>query len=367
MNSPTLINICKSQEDYLELLLQYKEYVQGDDLSIAKICALLDEVKCFWLKRLKVIEFELNELAENKVCFVLSGAIFLNVSEYEHYFFKSLGDFHLLPDPFSKLEMIFRNPEEEINYDFTSNYFKRAFIDTLEILTTYKEYFYFLPIQEIAVDDLQNHRELLDAFFWRFISNAFNDEFKSHEDFHKKYKSFEEIEAGLNSYVRDNLIFNHHSDRNLPLRERVEKHSGEYTNISSALANKSDAQRFLIAVYSYIGQIADILYVCSVLKINPYIRFDITFTYFTLVMHVFIEDKALRGMIEKTLVCYLFYRMIDEKKFENIAFSDYCRQLENQSLLNSIIEKIHTQEIDIFNDDTSMVVKIIEGEFETIL
>jgi hypothetical protein len=367
MKSPTLLNINRSQKEYLELLLQYKEHAQADDLSVTRICALLDEVKCFWLRQLKSIEIELAELAECQVCFALSGAIFLNVSEYEHFFFKSLGDCHIIPDPFSKLELIFRHPEEEINIDFTIDYFKRAFFDTLEILSIYKEYFYVLPIQEIAIEDQQNHRELMDMFFWKFISEAFDSEFKSHEEFYEKYKSFEDIEAGLNSYVRENLVFTHLSDSDLSLRERVEKHSGQYTNISSTINLKSDAQRFLIAVFSYIAQVADILYVCSVLRINPYIRFDITFTYFTLVMNVFVEDENLRRMIEKTLVCYLFYRAIEESRFENVAFSDYQRRLEDKSLLNSILEKIHSQEIDVFKDDTSKVVKIIEGEFEAVL
>lgn len=366
MKSPTLLNINRSQKEYLDLLLQYKEHVQADNLSVFQICALLDEVKCFWLKQLKSIEFELGELTESQTCFVLSGAIFLNVSEYEHYFFKALGDCHIISDPFSKLEMIFRHPESEINKSFTVDYFKRAFFDTLEILTTYKGYFYVVPIQEIAVDDTQKHRELLDMFLWKFISSAFDEELHSHEEFFKKYKSFEEIEAGLIDYVRENLVFNDLSDRSLSLRQRVEKHSGEYTNISSAIVPKTDAQRFLLAVFSYIAQVADILYVCSVLRINPYIRFNITFTYFTLVMNIFTDDENLKKMIEKTLISYILYRTIDERRFENLAFSEYARRLENKSLLLSVLEKIHAEKIDIFKDEAPRVARIIENEFETI-
>ncbi len=366
MKSPTLLNINRSQKEYLDLLLQHKEHVQADNLSIFQICALLDEVKCFWLKQLKSIEFELDELAECQTCFVLSGAIFLNVSEYEHYFFKALGNCHIIPDPFSRLEMMFRNPESEINTSFTVDYFKRAYFDTLEILTTYKGHFYILPIQEIAVDDTQKHQELLDVLLWKFISSAFDEEFNSHEEFFKKYKNFEEIEAGLIDYVRKNLVFNDLSDRNLSLKQRVEKHSGEYTNIASTIAFKTDAQRFLIAIFSYVAQVANILYVCSVLRINPYIRFDITFSYFTLLMNIFTDDENLRKMIEKTLICYILYRTIDENRFENIVFSEYARQLENKPLLPSVLEKIRAQKIDIFKDEASRVVRIIENEFETI-
>lgn len=364
MKPPTLLNINRSQEGYLSLLLQYKEIVQAESLSVTKICSLLDEVKCFWLSRLKPIEFELEELTESQTCFVLSGAIFLDTSEYEHYYFKSLGDRHIISDPFSKFDMIFRHPESEINVTNMIDYFRRAFFDTVEILTTYKEFFYILPIQEIAVEDPQKLDEFREFFFWKFISGTFDNEFENNKDFYKKYKSFEEIEAGLSSHVRDHLIFNNFSDRNLSLRERIEKFRGQITNVSSGINVKSDVQMFLIAVSSYIMQIADIFYVCSVLKINPYIRFDITFAYFTIVMNIFDDDDNLRSMIERTLVCYLFYKTIDECRFKNFTFPDYYKRLENKPLLDSILKRIHAQEIDILNHETSMVVKIIMEEFE---
>lgn len=367
MKKPTLRNINRSQENYINLLLHFKEQVQDENLSVTQICALLDEVKCFWLKQLKSIEFELDELAESKTCFVLSGAIFLNVSEYEHYFFKSIGDCHIISDPFSKFEMIFRHPEDEINTSFTVDYFKRAFLDTLEILTTYKGYFYILPIQEIAVDDLEQHHEIVNMLFWKFISSAFNNKFSSHEEFYEKYKSFEEIEAGLNEYLRENLVFNQISERHLPLREKIENVSNQYKNITSTMDFQSDAHKFLVAVFSYIAQVADILYVCSILRLNPYIRFDITFTYLTLVMSVFTDDENLKSMIEKTLICYVFYEIIDERKFENITFSDYIMRLKDKPLLNLVLDEIHTQKIDIFKDETSKVAQIIEEKFNIVL
>ena len=102
--SPLLVNIKKSQQDYLVKILQHESKINQEGLSVKDISFLLDEIKCFWLERLKIIEFELEELTEKHLCFLLSGAIYLNVSEYEHFYFKSLGDYHLLYDPFLKME-----------------------------------------------------------------------------------------------------------------------------------------------------------------------------------------------------------------------------------------------------------------------
>lgn len=366
MSKPTLSNIQTAQKDYLELLLQYKKNIDDENISVKQVCALLDDVKCFWLERHKIIEFELDELTKSKTCFVLSGAGFLNVADNEHYYFKSLGDFHLLPDPLLKIEPYFKFPEDNINSQFINSYFRPAFFDTLEILTTYKDYFIILPIHQISVENAEKHRELLDDFFWSIISNAFNTNFKSDEEFCNKYKTFEEIESGLDEFVRSRLIFNGFEDINLSLREKLDKFSREQQNISVLISEMSEPQRFLFSVFTYISQIADILYVCLVLCINPYIRFDLTFHYLTLVMYTFAEEKNLREIIEKGLITYVLHRTIDETIFENIDFSEYCERLENKPLLNSILEKTRKLGVDIFRDNPDKLVSIITEEFNSI-
>ena len=164
MKSTTMINIQKAQDEYLKLLLEYQEYVVGGDLSVTRICELLDEIKCFWLERTKIIEFELEELTDNMMCFALFGAIYLDVSEYEHYYFKSFGDRQILLDPILKMDSFFRISQNKINYEFTTNYFKKAYLDTIEVLTTYKGCFLILPIDEIALEYADQRHE-----FNRFI------------------------------------------------------------------------------------------------------------------------------------------------------------------------------------------------------
>ena len=206
---------------------------------------------------------------------------------------------------------------------------------------------------------------LIDLFFWKFISDAFDFEFNNSEEFCQKYNSFEEIEKGLVNFVRDHLIFNDFSDKQLPLRKKIERLQVDRANISSLIANKSDGQCFLISVYSYVAQIADMLYICSLLRINPYIRFDVTFHYLTLVMHVFIDDINLRAIIEKSIICYLFRKRIDVGIYKKLTFFDYCQILEKKSMLNAIIEKIQSLRINIFEDEVEKVVSIIDNEFQT--
>lgn len=366
MSKPTLSNIQATQKDYLELLLQYKKNIDDENISMKQVCALLDDVKCFWLERHKIIEFELDELTKSKTCFALSGAGFLNVADNEHYYFKSLGDYHLLPDPLLKIEPYFRFPEDNINSQLINSYFRPAFLDTLEILATYRDYFIILPIHQLSVENSKKHRELLDDFFWSIISNAFNFHFRSEEEFCDKYKTFEEIEGDLDEFVCSHLIFNGFEDINISLRKKLDEFCKEQLNISVLISEMSEPQRFLFAVSTYISQIADILYVCLVLCINPYIRSDLTFHYLTLVMYNFAEEKNLREIIEKGLIGYILHRTIDETIFENIDFSEYCKRLENKPLLNSILDKTHKLGIDIFRDNPSKLASIITEEFNSI-
>ncbi|MDO8261339.1 MAG: hypothetical protein Q7T50_07685, partial [Candidatus Magasanikbacteria bacterium] len=203
MISPLVPNIKKTQEEYLAMLNQYKSFFDQQEVRIKEIAFMVDEIKCFWLEKLDIVKFELEELAKDNSCFLLTGAIYLDVSGYEHYYFKSLGDYHLLPDPFLRMEYFFRVPEDKINAKETIDYLKDVFPDTIEILTKYKNQFFILPVREIAVKDESEHYDLLEKFFLRFVSSILQKPFPNKEEFYASYKSFEEIEKGMDNYVRE--------------------------------------------------------------------------------------------------------------------------------------------------------------------
>lgn len=367
MKRPNLLSINRSQDEYLNLLLYYEELVRSDELSIFTICSFLDEVNCFWLKRLKIIALEIEELTESNDCFVLFGDLSLDISNYEHYYFKALGDYHFIPDPFLKLEVFFRQHEEKINVKKTTKQFKKTFFRTLEILNSYKDCFYVLPVHEISVEDAEYHSELIENFFWNFISNAFDSDIRNREEFLKRFTTFEDIESNLISNLNQDLIFNNFDDFNLSLKDRVDLFVMEFNNVSTSIFFKSDADKFYLSVYSLISQLADMFYVCSVLRTNTYVFNDVTFSYLTLLMSNFIEEENLKKMIEKTLICYMFYRTIDKKIYIKMDFNVYIEKLKKAPLLNLILEKSNAQKINLFFDKPTKIIEIIKQEFTAIL
>lgn len=367
MNASPLANIKKSQEEYLEKVSRYKSLVDQEGVSVKEIAFMLDEVKCFWLERLEAIEFELEELTTDNSCFLLSGAIYLNAPDYEHYYFKSLGDYHLLSDPFLRMENFFRVPEDRINHKETIVYFKEAYIDTLEVLTKYKNHFFILPIREMAIKDESKHYELLETFSLRFISSMVNKQFSSREEFCNNFKSFEEIENNMDGFVREHLKFSDTDESGLSLRGKIDRYLETPMSFKQLTKDKSESEIFWISIFSWISQISEILYICVYLRLFPYIRFDVTFHYLTIVMYTFIDDKNLKEMIEKTIVFYILHKTIHKKKFENIEFNDFCKLIENKSLLDVIIGKMHVQEIDICKRGIKQVQSIITEEFDAII
>ena len=84
-------------------------------------------------------------------------------------------------------------------------------------------------------------------------------------------------------------------------------------------------------------------------------------------MYAFIDDKNLREMIEKALICYLFYRTMDNNRFLGIGFSEYCKRLEFKPLLNTVLERVRQLGVDIFKDNPDKVIEIIDEEFSAII
>jgi hypothetical protein len=367
MIAPILENIQKSQTEYLNLITSYNSIINKNKISINDIAIMLDEIKVFWMERLQIIEFELEELTEDYCCFLLSGAIYLDVSDYEHYYFKSMGDYHLLYDPFLKMENFFRIPQDKIDTANMTSYFINVYNDTIDILKKYNTQFYILPIRQIAAKSEKEQFDILNKSFLNFLSCAFDYNFISQEEFCHKYNTYEEIENNMIPYIREHLILSEQDDFKLTLREKINLYFKTQINIEKLVQDKSEAQIFLIAVFSWFSQIIDTLLICIRLRINPFIRFNITFHYLALVMNTFIEDNTLRIMIEKTIIFYVFYRTIDRNRFKDIKFSDYSERIKDKKTLNNILDKMHNQRIDIFVDGIKKIETIISEEYKCII
>ncbi|OBQ13323.1 hypothetical protein [Anabaena sp. AL09] len=366
MPQPTLKHIIQFQSEYHELITQFTSSHNIDELTARQIVLFMDEVKYFWIKRLDIIDVELESLTEHNICFLLSGAIYLNVSENENFYFKSLGDFHLLHDPFLKIEHFFRIPECSIDMGVYISYFRRVLIDSIKLLESYKFQFFILPIQLLAVENEQKHRELLDKFFMNFISTIFGKKYENQDSFCEDYNTFEDIENHLEPYVRDRIVFNSFYENGISLRRKIEMHNTSQPGYTQLMADQTEAKVFLVTLYSYVTQISDILLICSMLRLYPYIRYEVTFSYLSLIMYTFIEDEKLRDMIEKAIVFYIFRKKMDGAFDHFESFEYYCEKIAEKEALPKILNSMRENDIDIFQSGIQKVAEIIQELFADV-
>jgi hypothetical protein len=354
------------QKDYLVFLQEAWTHTFIGDISIYEILSFINEIKMYWLKRLELIRYHLDILSNQRACFLLCGAIYLDTKNNGHYLFKALGDHHIVSDPFLKLETIFRvnisKPDQKENIA----YFKKVLKDVQTILSNYPTSFYILPIHELNPKNKEEHLSLLNKFFWLFISGIFPRDYSNQEDFLEDYQSFDKIEKDINGYVKKNLIFLGVEDDKFPLIERINNYCEKQSNLHILVKDKSDSEKFILSLHNYIYQIMDIILICSSFNLIPFIRYEVTFRYLTLIMHTFKEDKSLGEMIEKTIIFYILYNVIDREKMFGVEFAVYCKILSDKNILGNILDRKEKSNIDFIDDGIKSIREIIVEEFDNI-
>ena len=355
-------NIKKSQKEYLELIKSFENQVFSKDISQYEIVMILDEIQSFWFNRKNILNIELDELVLEKDSVILSGAIYLNIEDNEHYKFKALGAEHIISDPLLKLEHFFRVPFQIFNEE-SVKIFKRAFLDTLNILSQTDIYFYILPIKLIVVENEKEHLELLQKFFLNFINSSFNEEFMELNDFFDNYATYDEIEKSMTPSIRDSLTFDEGNDSNLTLEEKINSYFYSQNIVESFIKDKIESEKFIFALWNYISQIIGILTISIQTGLIPFIRHKPTFQYLTIVMYTFIEDEYFKNMIEKSIVYYIFYNTVAKERLIEIDFEQFVDFVQKNKFLDVFIEKMKIERIDIFKGGVNEVGKIIEEEF----
>ncbi|TGL35932.1 hypothetical protein EHQ52_03970 [Leptospira koniambonensis] len=362
MADELIFNIQKSQIEYYHYLKHNEEIIKNDNLSYIQITQVIDGIRNLWLERLEIIELELDELTKDRVCFYLSGAIYLGTSKEEYFYFKSLGDYHIISDPFLKLDGFFRMPEEKENEHSQKKYLRTVYLDVLNILENYRNYFYILPVRQIAISDEGAQAKLLHKVFLNTISDAFGKKFETTEEFCKEFSNFESIEGAMPPHIATALIFGR-DDANKPLREKILNYFTKQMGTTLLLENKSEAQLFLSASFAWISQLLEILLISQVMNLNPYIRSPITFNYLLTFKDSFVGDDKLKEIIENGILSFFLTRSIAPDYFKDRIFSEYCEQLRKENFISSIKKKAEELDVNILHCEYGVLSDLIAKEF----
>lgn len=355
-------NIQKFQTQYLNLINSFEKQVFADEANQKTISMILDEIVCFWLDRKEIASLELEDLSSQKECFLLAGAVYLDVKDNEHYIYKALGDEHFVSDPLLKLEHFFRVPSKMFD-NKSIELFRRTYSDLKEMLTSYQSYFYILPIQIIAISNQEEHRELLQKFYLTFINSVLNENFEDADGFFEKYSTYDEIEKNIVPFFKKNLILEEHSSEELTLKDKIETYINSHNIMFAITKNYSEAEKFWAALQNYVTQIMDILLIASITNTIPFIRFKPTFHYLTLVMYTFIEEIFFRNILEKTIVFYIFHNTVEKEELTKIDFNKFVKMIQETNFLNNILQEMKNNNIDIFQKGVPEVANIINEQF----
>ncbi|ARF16729.1 hypothetical protein [Sporosarcina ureae] len=358
-NNDVLNNI---QVEYRNLLAELQTVIGEPSFGFSTALKLIDEVKLFWLKRLNLIEFEIERWSSSRECLLLSGAMYLDVENFEHYPFVLIGDYHVVEEPLIKFEGFFRNSNDTFKDSYTLNLFKEAYYDTFKIARDYPTSIHILPVKDLYNQN-NSKLELFDTFYWKFVSSILNTDLKSGSEFLANYSSLSDIENGLDDYVLDNLVFTDIMDSKLNLEERCEKYRSQYPQ----LANLSNIRVFQFATYSFVTQALDILLTSVSSGFTPYIRNDITFRYFLLLKDTFVEDEKIRIMVEKTIIIFIMYNTISLEKLIKYNFNDLYEKVKEGQLLKRISERLSMSNITVLDGEVEKIGKMIHEELRNII
>ncbi len=338
-------NIKNVQKEYYSLISNYKELIFDEEVTSYDISRILDIVTCFWLDKLEILEFEIDRLTEKYDCTILSGAIYLDVKENEHYLFKALGDYHLLHDPLLKLEHFFggmevRDEKENIAL------FQRSYSDTLEVLKNYNKDFFILPINLIVYKNEKSRFDLGQTYYLQFLSNIFKTDYKNNVEFTEEYNSYKKIEKQLPDIFRYYFSFGEEQRYN-SLEESVESYLSK-VGMTTALLSKSSSEKFSFVLSSRLLQVIDILSVSFGTNTYPSIRDKNAFSSLRLIMCTFLEKDEFKSIIEKAIIFFVFYYIVDKDIFVQHNFEKYCDFLKDKNILENILNEISQKNIDLF-------------------
>lgn len=342
-------------DNYKELLENLNNEIETDNLKY-----ILDEMFIFWYMHKNIIQLFLENIPSNYDTYLFTGATFLDCNDYEQFPFTVLGKIHIIDDPISKYVKI-------IDSDMSSNFKKKikeqitlTIQDNLNILNLKDSNMFILPVTFFNRQD-ESHNTITDLAN-KFVINLFKGKNTKEELFDKKY-NIDIFQNMIREEVKDILIFSDYNDINLELKERYMRYCEQ--NILPFNDEISDIQKFYFIIYSFFMQALEIAYSCIKYKVVPYLRYDISFHYFSIVAKNLNKEYNIINILLRSSCANMIYNLFEKDKIKNIQFKEFeykVNELKIDEKLFTFIEKeaININKLDSLNKLSEYVKKFLE-------
>lgn len=343
------------KEELQELQLNYKEVLlkAREDIFESKTGAVIDEIKVFWQRNKKLVEFALRNWVRPYETYVFTAATMVDIDDFEHYPFVTLGKFHIWDDPIYKYaDIVGKTPNPNFN-NMIKKQVLETIMDNLKILDVAKEIIYILPIRYFSGKSTQLACRAAEQIFLSLFDKKY-----TLEEYNQIFFSIDDVKKSLRTGIEKNIIFEEYEDTSVDLIDRFTK----YKNTTTTPLSKDacDAKIFKFVIFSYFIQAFDTMLICAEYQLNPYLRYDVAFKYFVILSENFGDQKEIKDMIFKCSITYILYQTFDKEKVKSLDFRTYYNTIRKNNLESQLFDRLEEEGITIDNLNIKLTSNIIK-------
>jgi hypothetical protein len=354
-NNLLLQELSLLQEEYKKILIK----ASIDFLSI-NTEAVIDEINVFWLRNKKLVHCILKYLSEPYKSYVFTAAAILDINDYEHFPFISLGTYHFWDDPIYKYAKISKKLDNTSWGGKLKEQVLSTILDNIKIIENTNGFIYILPIRLFADEEAE---ELIQ----KAASQAFLSMFKEKitmEEYRSKYKTIQDIKEALAPGVEKSIILSEDDDNSLDLEIRF----SQYIDLNEIplSTNATEAEVFRFRLYGFLSQAFDVMLMCTEHRLIPYIRFNVALKYLLIFAGNFRDSMELSDMLFKSAVAHIVHHSFDKERINGIDFKTYCDYIRLYDFENKLFRRLDDNGITLLSPSVIKTESIIIELFNEI-
>lgn len=172
------------------------------------------------------------------------------------------------------------------------------------------------------------------------------------EEYFSKYKTIQDIKAGLKPDIEKSIILSEDDDSALDLESRF-SNCIDLNDIP--FENVTDAKAFWLQLFGHLAQAFDIMIMCSEYKLIPYIRYNVALYYLLNLSSNFGEILGIsKDVLFKSSVVHKVHHLYDKECINGIDFIKYCNFIKSFGFERRLFKKLANEGITF---ETSSIIK----------